>query len=101
MKAATYPRPRLLIEWLCRRRSTRGGRKELRRKRGRSHVPLGVREKRKLWRMRTREQERERERESEGGGSRLPRERARHLISEIPNIFKSTGAAAAAAAAAD
>lgn len=31
----------------------------------------------------------EREREST-----LPRERARHLISEIPNIFKSTGAAA-------
>ena len=35
--------------------------------------------------------ERERERERE---STLPRERARHLISEIPNIFKSTGAAA-------
>ena len=45
--------------------------------------------------MRTRARESKSE---EGGGSRLPRERARHLISEIPNIFKSTGAAAAAAA---
>lgn len=69
---ATYPRPLLLIEWLRRRRSTgwRGGREE-----------EGCRK--------------EARRNGEGGReSALPR--ARHLISEIPNIFKSTGAGCSA-----
>ena len=79
MKAATYPRTRLLIEWLRRRQSTGRQKRTTKKEREISHPSLCMR----------RQREREREREST-----LPRERARHLISEIPNIFKSTGAAA-------